>query len=264
MEEKNLIRKPAFEMYLKRFPILIMMMSICSMIFLTVSLIVNTISSSITNDPLKVIFALISTYIVFQIFYGLNKTLIRINNNEEVTNLLSFFHDAKSRIKAPLVAILIILLIAAAYILVITIIGAFATSIASAYVGTNSTVITSLISLTTIIAIFVTIAKVIPYEFAFFILAEDENKTISGFNALKKSKALLKNHIVDYIILLLPVVGVFVGAVLILALFHKFVYPIFNNTIIYYGVTIVLQILITPLIRLIEINYYNFLKDENK
>ena len=264
MEEKNLIRKPAIEMYLKRFPILILMMSICSIFFLTVSFIVNTINSSMSNTLVKIILALVSTYIVFQLFYGLNKTLIRINNKEEVTNLLLFFKDAKSRIKAPLAAILIILLIAAVYIFVISLIGALATSVAAINVGTDSTIITSLSSLTTIIALFVTITKVIPYEFAFFILAEDENKSISGFKALKKSKAMLKNHIIDYIVLLLPVVGIFVGAVLILALFHRFVYPIFDNTVIYYGITIVLQVLITPLIRLIEINYYNYLKDESK
>ena len=262
MEEKSLIRKRAIETYLKRFPIIILMMSICSIIILTVNLIINTITSSIPNNSVKLVLLLFSIYVVFQLLYGLNKTFMRIINDEKVTDIFSFLKDAISRFRSPLASMLLVILVATVYMIAVSIVGVFAMSIAASIQGKNSPIIESIRSLTIIIATFVIIIKVIPYEFAFFILAEDENKSISGLQALKKSKALLKDHVIDYIILLLPIVGIFLAAVIALALFHNFVYPIFSNPTVYYGVSILLEIAITPLVRLVEINYYNFLKDE--
>ena len=47
MEEKNLIRKHAIEVYLKRFPIILLMTSICTIISITLSFIVKTLQSAI-------------------------------------------------------------------------------------------------------------------------------------------------------------------------------------------------------------------------
>ncbi len=258
MEERNLVRKQAFELYLKRFPIIMLMMIIYVAITTSLNLLINAFNKSMGIPILQVVTSLITVYVFFQLLYGLNRTLLRINNGEKITNLVEFLKDAKSRLGAPLYCIIRIIITALIYVIAIVLIGSVAMSIARTAVPDNPQLMESLLKFTTIVALFVTIIKVIPYEFSFFILAEDNNKSISGKQALKRSKSLLKDHIIDYIILLLPIVGLFMIFVIIIALLDRFV-SFSQNTILFYGVTILLEAFFTPIVRLVEINYYNLL-----
>lgn len=262
MEEKNLIRRQALETFFKRFPIIMLMMAIYVAITTTFRFIFNSIGGAESVSTIKYIVSLVGVYLIFQLSYGLIRTLVKINNNEKVTNLAEFLLDAKSRFIAPLYCILRILVVAIVYILVVSIIGSVAIIIAKSIMPNNEQLIASLTSFTGIVALFVTIVKVIPYEFSFFILAEDNDKSISGKDAIKQSKALLKDHVIDYFLLLLPIVGVFVIIVLLITLLNHFI-GFLNNVTVFYGLTTVLEAFFTPIVRLVEINYYNILNDGN-
>ncbi len=262
MEERNLIRKQAFDVFFIRFPVVIIMMLICFALTLTINFIAKTIASSLSNQYINIFISIIQTLLTLQLMYGYNKTLIRINSNEEVRDLFRFIKDAKSRIKAPILCIVLIALVATLYMIVTLLIGSLAISLIST-MSNNPTFIRTLSIFTAFVSIFITIYKIIPYEFAFIILAKDEEKKISAIQALKDSKNMLKNHIFDYILLLLPILLVFLLVVTIFGAINVYVYEIFSNPLIYYAMPALLLILLTPVVRLIEINYYDYLTSDN-
>lgn len=262
MEERNLIRNQALDVFFKRFPVVIIMMLICSAITLTINFIFKTIASAISNQSVNTFLSIIPTLLTLQLMYGYNKTLIRINSGEEVRDLFCFIKDAKSRIKAPILGILIITLISTLYMVVTLIIGSLAISL-FANMFNSTTLARTLSIFVAIVSVFITIYKIIPYEFAFIILAKDDEKKISTMQALKKSKEILKNHVFDYILLLLPIVLVFLIIVILLGLINIYVYEILANPLIYYSIPALLLVLLTPLVRLIEINYYDYLTSDN-
>jgi len=262
MEERNLIRKQAFDVFFIRFPVVIIMMLICFALTLTINFITKTIASSLSNQYINTFISIIQTLLTLQLMYGYNKTLIRINSNEEVRDLFRFIKDAKSRIKAPILCIVLIALVASLYMIVTLFIGSLSISLVST-MDNNPTFIHTLSIFTAFVSIFITIYKIIPYEFAFIILAKDEEKKISAIQALKDSKNILKNHVFDYILLLLPILLVFLLVVTIFGAINVYVYEIFSNPLIYYAMPALLLIILTPIVRLIEINYYDYLISEN-
>ena len=262
MEERNLIRKQALDVFFIRFPVVIIMMLICFALTITINFITKTIASSVSNQYINILLSLIQTLITLQLMYGYNKTLIRINSDEEVRDLFCFIKDAKSRIKSPIICIMIIALVATLYMLVTLLIGSLAISLIST-MGNSATITRTLSIFTAFVSIFITIYKIIPYEFAFIILAKDEEKKISAIQALKNSKEILKNHVFDYILLLLPILLVFLFVVMLLGAINVYVYEIFSNSVVYYAIPALLLILLTPIVRLIEINYYDYLISDN-
>ena len=262
MEERNLIRKQAFDVFFIRFPVVIIMMLICFALTLTINFIAKTIASSLSNQYINIILSIIQTLITLQLMYGYNKTLIRINSDEEVRDLFRFIKDAKSRIKSPILCLIIIALVASLYMLVTLFIGSLVISLIST-MGNNPAITRTLSIFTAFVSIFITIYKIIPYEFAFIILAKDEEKKISALQALKDSKKILKNHVFEYILLLLPILLVFLLVVMLLGAINVYVYEIFSNSVVYYAIPALLLVILTPVVRLIEINYYDYLTSDN-
>lgn len=263
MEEKNLIRKQAFETFFKRFPIIILMMAIYLIITISLDFLIKAVTVSITIPIIQLCISLASLYIIFQLLYGFNKSLIRLTNGEKVTDITCFLKDATSRFKAPLYCILRIICIALVYIIAIFLIGTIAMMFSRTAFPENNQLLSSIQSFTIIVAVFVSIIKVIPYEFSFLILAEDEDKKVSGKEALKRSKKLLKDRVLDYILLLLPIAGLFLVFVILITILDYYV-QFSKNTTLFYGVAILLQAFFTPIVRLIEIHYYHLLNSGNE
>ena len=55
MEERNLIRKQAFDVFFIRFPVVIIMMLICFALTLSINFIAKTIASSLSNQYINII-----------------------------------------------------------------------------------------------------------------------------------------------------------------------------------------------------------------
>ena len=102
---------------------------------------------------------------------------------------------------------------------------------------------------------------------------EEEEKKSSKFVEFFKNlyykiyKTFANNKMLGYIkstiALLLPILLVFLLIVTIFGAINVYVYEIFSNPLIYYALPALLLILLTPIVRLIEINYYDYLTSEN-
>ena len=112
--------------------------------------------------------------------YGYNKTLIRINSDEEVRDLFRFIKDAKSRIKSPILCIVLIGLVATLYMIVTLFIGSIAISLVS-NMGNNPTITRTLSIFTAFVSIFITL----PFTPSFLI------NILGGLSGMSKEKFLI-------------------------------------------------------------------------